>query len=175
MQENQAVILALAQLLGGRNLQLLVNEVKASPDGKVPRVTLARRPDLQQHFVYSASLQVLGNQRLSSAVGEAKELLDSLKGGSGFSFVDLLADRAGIRFAKICTASPRSARAVQQFFATQARTEQELFPSKSRLPEGLPQALFEQQYQSIDSDLYRQMVAEIDRRLAALPLYQISP
>ncbi len=175
VQENQAVILALAQLLGGRNLQLLVNEVKASPDGKVPRVTLARRPDLQQHFVYSASLQVLGNQRLSSAVGEAKELLDSLKGGSGFSFVDLLADRAGIRFAKICTASPRSARAVQQFFATQARTEQELFPSKSRLPEGLPQALFEQQYQSIDSDLYRQMVAEIDRRLAALPLYQISP
>lgn len=175
VQENQAVILALAQLLGGRNLQLLVNEVKTSPQGKMPRVTLARRPDLQQHFVYSASLHVLGNQRLSSAVGEAKELLDSLKGGSGFSFVDLLADKAGIRFAKLAGASPQSARAVQQFFAQQDRTEQELFPSKSRLPEGLPQAMFEQQYQSIDSAMYQQMVAEIDRRLNALPLYQIKP
>ena len=175
VRENQAVILALAQLLGGRNLQLLVNEIKTNPQGKLPRVTLARRPDLQQHFVYSASLHVLGNQRLSSAVGEAKELLDSLNGGSGFSFVDLLADRAGIRFARIAAASPQSARAVQQFFAQQDRTEQELFPNKSRLPEGLPQAMFEQQYQSIDSAVYQQMVAEIDRRLNSLPLYQIKP
>lgn len=175
VRENQAVILALAQLLGGRNLQLLVNEIKTNPQGKLPRVTLARRPDLQQHFVYSATLHVLGNQRLSSAVGEAKELLDSLNGGSGFSFVDLLADRAGIRFARLAGASPQSARAVQQFFALQDRTEQELFPNKSRLPEGLPQAMFEQQYQSIDSAVYQQMVAEIDRRLNALPLYQIKP
>ena len=175
VRENQAVILALAQLLGGRNLQLLVNEIKTNPQGKLPRVTLARRPDLQQHFVYSASLHVLGNQRLSSAVGEAKELLDSLNGGSGFSFVDLLADRAGIRFARLAGASAQSARAVQQFFALQDRTEQELFPNKSRLPEGLPQAMFEQQYQSIDSAVYQQMVAEIDRRLNALPLYQIKP
>ncbi len=173
VRENQAVILALAQLLGGRNLQLLVNEVKANPQGKTPRVTLARRPDLQQHFIYSATLQVLGSQRLSSAVGEAKELLDSLKGGSGFSFVDLLADRAGIRFARLAVATPESARALQQFFAATERTEQELFPSKSRLPEGLPQEMFEQQYQSIDSAVYQQMVAEIDRRLNALPLYQL--
>lgn len=173
VRENQAVILALAQLLGGRNLQLLVNEVKANPQGKTPRVTLARRPDLQQHFIYSATLHVLGSQRLSSAVGEAKELLDSLKGGSGFSFVDLLADRAGIRFARLAVATPESARALQQFFAATERTEQELFPSKSRLPEGLPQEMFEQQYQSIDSAVYQQMVAEIDRRLNALPLYQL--
>lgn len=173
VRENQAVILALAQLLGGRNLQLLVNEVKANPQGKTPRVTLARRPDLQQHFIYSATLHVLGSQRLSSAVGEAKELLDSLKGGSGFSFVDLLADRAGIRFARLAVATPESARAVQQFFSTAERTEPELFPNKSRLPEGLPQEMFEQQYESIDSAVYQKMVAEIDRRLNALPLYQL--
>ena len=175
VRENQAVILALAQLLGGNNLQLLVNEVKVKPQGKTPRVTLARRPDLQQHFIYSATLHVLGSQRLSSAVGEAKELLDSLKGGSGFSFVDLLADRAGIRFARLAVASSESARALQQFFAASERSEQELFPSKSRLPEGLPQEIFEQQYQSIDSAVYQQMVAEIDRRLNALPLYQLAP
>ncbi len=171
--ENRAVILALAQLFGGHNLQALVNEVRTWPEGKPPRVTLGRRPDLQQHFVYSAAMQVLASQQVSSAVGEAKELLDSLQGGSGFSFVDLLADRAGIRFARLATGSPASALAVQQFFVQAERIEADIFPSKSRLPEGMPQELFEQQYQSMDSDTYRQMVAEIDRRLAALPFYQL--
>lgn len=172
-QENQAVLLAMAQLLGGKNLQMLVNEVKRAEGVKPPRVTLARRPDLQQHFLYSAAIQLLTTPSVSGSVGEAKELLDSIKGGSGFSFVDLLADRAGMQFARIATATPASASALQQFFA-QDRTEAELFPSKARLPEGIPQHLFEQTYQSIDSALYRQMVQEIDRRLQQLPLYQIN-
>lgn len=173
VQENQAVLLALGQLFGGHNLQALVNEVRPWPNGRTPRVTLGRRPDLQQHFVYSAAIHLLASQQLSSAVGEAKELLDSLQGGSGFSFVDLLADRAGIRFAQLATRSPQSALAVQQFFVSQDRTEAEIFPSKSRLPEGLPQQIFEQEYQSVDSEVYQQMVAEIDKRLAALPFYQL--
>jgi len=173
VRENQAVLLALGQLFGGQNLQALVNEVRPWPDGRLPRVTLGRRPDLQQHFIYSAAIHLLTSQQLSSAVGEAKELLDSLQGGSGFSFVDLLADRAGIRFAKLATGSVQSAAAVQQFFVSQERSEAEIFPSKSRLPEGLPHQIFEQEYQSVDSAVYRQMVAEIDRRLAALPFYQL--
>jgi hypothetical protein len=171
-QENRAVLLAMAQLLGGKNLQMLVNEVKRPEGMKPPRVTLARRPDLQQHFLYSAAIQLLTTRAVSGSVGEAKELLDSIKGGSGFSFVDLLADRAGMKFADIATGSGRSAIALQLFFS-QDRTEAELFPSKARLPEGIPQQLFEQTYQSVDSDIYRQMVQEIDRRLQELPLYQI--
>lgn len=171
-QENQAVLLAMAQLLGGKNLQMLVNEVKRPEGIKPPRVTLARRPDLQQHFLYSAAIQLLTTPAVSGSVGEAKELLDSIKGGSGFSFVDLLADRAGMKFANIATGSASSATALQQFFS-QDRSEAELFPNKARLPEGIPQQLFEQTYQSVDSDIYRQMVQEIDRRLQELPLYQI--
>ncbi|MBU2425309.1 MAG: hypothetical protein KKA56_00365 [Gammaproteobacteria bacterium] len=170
--ENQAVLLAMAQLLGGRNLQLLVNEVKKAPGGKAPRVTLARRPDLQQHFIYSATIQVLTNKNVSDTVGEAKELLDSIKGGSGFSFVDLLADRAGVRFAQIAIGSASSAAALQQFFS-QEQTEADLFPSKSRLPEGLSQQTFEQDYQSVDSVNYQKILQDIDQRLDALPLYQI--
>lgn len=162
----------MAQLLGGRNLQLLVNEVKSSPGVKPPRVTLARRPDLQQHFIYSATIHLLTNQNVSDTVGEAKELLDSIKGGSGFSFVDLLADRAGVRFAQIAIGSPSSAAALQQFFS-EPRIESELFPSKSRLPEGISQQNFEQQYQSIDSADYQKILADINQRLDALPLYQI--
>ncbi|MBN8447393.1 MAG: hypothetical protein J0M22_18155 [Gammaproteobacteria bacterium] len=174
VRENQAVILALAQLLGGKNLQMLVNEVKRDEGIKPPKVTLARRADLQQHFIYSASIHLLGSQKISATVGEAKELLDSTGGGSGFSFVDLLADRAGIRFAKIATGDIASAQAVQQFFMAQDRIESEVFPSKARLPEGIPQALFEEKFKSVNSADYQQMVNEIDRRLNALPLYQIA-
>lgn len=173
LRENQAVLLALAQLLGGKNLQLLVNEVKRSDGMKPPRVTLARRTDLQQHFIYSAAIHLLGSQKISATVGEAKELLDATGGGSGFSFVDLLADRAGIRFARLATQNVQSATALQAFFMQQDRQESEIFPSKAKLPEGIPQAMFEQQFKSVNSADYQQMVSEIDRRLNALPLYQL--
>ena len=173
IRENQAVLLALAQLLGGKNLQLLVNEVKRNEGIRPPKVTLARRADLQQHFIYSAAIHLLGSQKISATVGEAKELLDSTGGGSGFSFVDLLADRAGIRFARIATGDVASAKALQEFFMAQDRVELDIFPSKARLPEGIPQALFEEKFKSVNSADYQQMVNEIDRRLNALPLYQI--
>ena len=55
----------------------------------------------------------------------------------------------------------------------QDRVEVDIFPSKARLPEGIPQALFEEKFKSVNSADYQQMVNEIDRRLNALPLYQI--
>lgn len=172
--ENRAAVYGLAQLFGGKNLQLLVNEVKHEDEQASLKVTLARRRDLQQHFLYSATIHLLTSQNMSDAVGETKELLDSLTGGSGFSFVDLLADKAGVRFARLATDNAQQARAVQAFFVAQDRSEQEVFPSKARLPEGMPQSMFEQKYQSVDSAVYQQMVAEIDRRLDALPLYQLA-
>jgi hypothetical protein len=84
----------------------------------------------------------------------------------------LLADRAGVRFAQIAIGSASSAAALQQFFS-QEQTEADLFPSKSRLPEGLSQQTFEQDYQSVDSVNYQKILQDIDQRLDALPLYQI--
>ena len=60
---------------------------------------LAGRRDLLQQFIVSAGLRVLAENGVPMAIGEFKELLDSRSGGSGFSFVDLAADRAGLRFA----------------------------------------------------------------------------
>ena len=173
IRENQAVILALAQLLGGENLQMLVNELKREKGAKAPRVTLARRTDLQQHFIYSATIHLLASQHVSHTVGKAKELLDSTPGGSGFSFVDLLADRAGILFARNATRDVASAKSIQEFFVVQDRSEAEIFPSKARLAEGMEQATFELKYKSVNSDDYLEVVKEIDQRLDALPFYQI--
>ena len=63
-------------------------------------MTLGGRQDLAKHFLISASLRILSNRRTSSSIGVAKELIDSETGGSGFSFVDLSADEAGIAFAE---------------------------------------------------------------------------
>ena len=45
--------------------------------------------------------------RAAFGIGELKELLDSNEGGSGFSFADMAADAAGVRFAETFLAAPR--------------------------------------------------------------------
>ena len=49
----------------------------------------------------SAGIKLIADSGISFAAGEFKELLDALSGGSGFSFADLAADRAGTHFAKM--------------------------------------------------------------------------
>lgn len=92
-----------------------------------------------------------------------KELSDSLKGGSGFSFVDLAADRSGERFARAAT-NPQLARFLQTRLA--AVTNDQLLPGEALdRPEGLDAGLFERTYSSIDSPEYAAAVAAIDQLL----------
>ena len=139
-------------------------------DRAAGRITVAGRKDLRQHFVISAALEVLSDAGVSFAIGEFKELTDSGRGGSGFSFVDLAADRAGLKFAELALTSggaaavQRNARALEDpgFF----------FPSIRGLEEGLTAAQFEQRYGSVESEAYVAVVNEIDRRIARLPLFK---
>jgi hypothetical protein len=117
------------------------------------------------HFVVSAGLEVLANSGVSFTAGEFKELLDSA-GRSGFSFADLAADRAGLRFAALAT-EPATARHVQQILR-QIVDETTYFPSIEGLPEGLSQQEFEEIYKDVDSAMYRSLLDEIDRRIEAL-------
>jgi len=61
--------------------------------------TMRERHDWVQHFAVSAALTVLYGPKIAEATGIAKEMSDSRRGGSGFSFADLSADVAGIQFA----------------------------------------------------------------------------
>lgn len=76
-----------------------------SDDEKAERVrqlgkpTMHGRHDLAQHFAVSAALTALLGEKAAESIGLQKELMDA-RGGSGFSFVDLAADLAGIAFAK---------------------------------------------------------------------------
>lgn len=113
--ENRAALLALGILLGHPRLEEFVGPVVEERDWRpaapLARATLRGRRDWTKHFFVSAALTVLSAQAPSDAIGLFKEELDAGK-GSGFSFGDLMADRAGTTFALLATGDEATARAI---------------------------------------------------------------
>ncbi len=172
--ENHAALLAMAILLGHERFERLIGRV--SDDVGRPssvdtsHVVLAGRSDLRLHFVISVALRLMSDSGMSFAIGELKELMDAGEGGSGFSFADLAADRAGIRFAVWATRKDQAER-VQQLLSQ--HTEERLyFPSILGLAEGISDQRFEEAYQHVESEAYRAMVETMDRRIDEALLYQ---
>ena len=171
--ENRAAIWALAIYFSYGSFENLLGDLVSSQRKLVfPawQVTLGGRRDLMQHFVYSAGIALATQEGIGFAAGEFKELLDSGSGGSGFSFADLAADRAGVRFVEAATSSEASARALQESMARQ-NGERAFFPDVTGLREGLDAAQFRAAYGNTASDAYAREVALIDRRISRLPLY----
>ena len=171
--ENRAVIWALAIYLSYGAMETLVGDLVSDQRTLVrpaSRVTLGARWDLMAHFIYSAGITLATQQGIGIAAGEFKELLDSGKGGSGFSFADLAADRAGVRFVDAATGSEATARQVQQVIIANLG-EESFFPDITGLVEGLREEQFRQQYGSTQSERYRQQVDLIDQRIERLPVY----
>lgn len=135
----------------------------AGPGMFAPDTTLHGRPDLAKHWALSAALGAVIGDDAGTALGEWKELADS-DGGSGFSFVDLAADRAGLRAARAAIDPERAAASA----ATLARADAEaLLPARlTGGPEGLTEAQFRARFGSLDADRYTDAVALIDRELA---------
>lgn len=134
------------------------------------QVTLRGRRDLAQHFIYSAIISSLTNSGFSSKAGELKEILDSGKGGTGFSFADLLADNAGIAFAQVLTENNESAINSQNHLA-KMNENIVFFPFVHDLPEGMSENKFKRIFKSADSTTYLEFVDSINKRLDALILY----
>jgi len=131
---------------------------------------LYKRPDMAQHFMWSATLSALGGSQLARMIGEEKELSDA-KIGSGFSFIDLAADRAGVYFGEQATSHPDQAIKIQQQMAN-IKNYQAFMPNVKDLPEKLNSKAFKTQYQSIYSQKYQQTLQEIDRRIAKSEIYR---
>lgn len=169
-EENRAALTALAAYLAGISLPKLLQG-----DGpsfrRAPRVLLALngRRDFAEHFVISAALTVNAGSRLATAIGLIKEEEDVNKGGSGFSFTDLAANRAGVRLGERATGE--AAGRIQARLAA-ARTNADLLPDFSDLPEFMPRAEFDRRFGPIGSRRYQKTIEHIDDRLAAHPLAQ---
>jgi hypothetical protein len=163
----RATLLVLAAFLAERNLATLLPEAAAWPRVQPLQLTLAGRYDSAQHFVISAALAAWAGEPLAEAIGLYKELADA-RHGYGFSFADLAADRAGTAFGELLVSrSPALDRLLATDFA-----DTDLLPPLDGLPEYLRQREFRQRYGGPGNPAYDRLIAEIERRLLALPLYR---
>lgn len=163
--ENRACLLALAFYASGRSPGGLLPGARAWPQPRPLRVSLHGRPDFPQHLLVSAVLAIEGGGPLADAIGVYKEVADT-QGGSGFSFNDIAADRAGTRLGLL---------ALEQADRLQRRLEAgvaelELLPDVSDLPEYLSEAEFRRRYGSAGSPAYRAVMDSIEARLDRAPL-----
>ncbi len=168
--ENRGAILVLAAYVNGDRLASLVPAARSWPRPRWRRMLLHGRHDLPRHFMGSAAIAVSGGGALSQAIGLFKEIDDS-RGGSGFSFVDLLADRVGTRFGSLAVASRASARRIQRE-AGAGGEESSWMPLPGDLDERLSEGELERRYGGVDSPRYEAVIREIERRIDALPLYR---
>ncbi len=175
VEENRNAILALGVALGHPRVATLIglsldaktrDALKSAYHGAM----LRGREDWPKHFFVSAALTVVAASNVSNASGLFKEEKDAA-GGSGFSFGDLLADRAGTTFAEVATRNEASARTLAERLSRGFDVD-DYFPSAQGLPENLQDAEFQARYGGVGGDGYRRLLAEIERRIAGCAAYR---
>ncbi len=158
IQENRSAILA-------------INDYVNAEDAPHIPAFLYKRSDLAQHFIGTAALAASINSQVANALGEVKELSDTRAGGSGFSFVDLTADKAGSRFGELAVSSPENARRIQKL-TSEITDYRDLMPDPRGLPEHMNEAEFKRLFESTQSAAYLTLAAQIDTRIALMSLYK---
>ena len=113
-------------------------------------------------------MTVVADEGRALTIGIGKELMDSTPGGSGFSFVDMLANRAGILFAGAATTDPTAASGMQ-LRIRRGLAGEDLMPDFQGLPEGIPDARFRTEFGGLGGEGTRTVNDEISRRLATSP------
>ncbi|MBM2803852.1 MAG: Protein of unknown function periplasmic lipoprotein [Deltaproteobacteria bacterium] len=167
--ENRAAIFVLMIYINGGSLDKILPDARSWTRPSQRGVTLSKRDDFAKHFIVSAALAANAGGPLANAVGLYKEIADS-RGGSGFSFNDIAADRAGTRFGEYA-ANRASAKPLQQKLAA-GLSEKGIMPDTADLPEDMQETELERVFGGVDGPEYKMMMAEIERRIAALPLYR---
>ena len=149
-----------------------VKDMETEEEGKARRrdlgkPTLRGRNDLLLHFAVSASFAASSGAALAESAGILKEQVDMKPGGTGFSFADLLADLAGIRFAAWVAADPKVRLAA---FAKEGRLV-DFIPDPKGEPEGLTEETFAKEYGSVTDDRFKKKVAALKDAVTALPVH----
>ena len=165
--ENRALLAVLTLYVNGRGVGSVAPAARAWPRARQLQVLLGGRIDFPLHFRVSAALATESSTPLSKAMGLYKEVADA-RHGSGFSFNDVAANRAGTRFGERITAS---APEMQRRLAGGV-IDADLLPRTDDLPEFMPDAEFRRRFGGVGAPAYLALLAEIDRRIADLPLFR---
>jgi hypothetical protein len=164
--DNRAAMVALAMISVTPSVGNLAAGTAALTDNcRLPpqQLTLLGRTDLAKHWALSAALAALFGEDLSQSMGTWKEIADSGANGSGFSFVDLAADRSGIHHAR--RASDEATAAAERARLSTV-SEEQLVPVRAlAFAEGMTEAEFRARYTSTESAEYKRVVQVIDRVL----------
>lgn len=163
--ENRAALLVLTLHANGRTVGSLAKAARSWPQPRPMRLLLGGRADFPLHFLVSATLASEGTTPLSKAVGLYKEVADA-RGGSGFSFNDMAANRAGTRFGEMAVQAPQQL----QDRMTLGVRDADLLPRTDDLPEFMAEPEFLRRFGGVGAPAYNALLADIDRRIAALPL-----
>ena len=172
ISENKALILSLATYAVGKDINKILGNSSLSSANKPCKIslTLKNRRDLALHFLVSAAISCSGGSRLANLAGIFKEMDDS-QGGSGFSFADLAADRAGVTFAEGAINSSNHAM-LMQLRMSQTDKEMDFMPMITNLPEGIQELEFKRKFKDLDSSKYRLINDEIEQRIKLCRVYR---
>ncbi len=129
--------------------------------------TMHDRQDLAKHFFVSAHLAAALGGSTARGIGLMKETLDA-HGGSGFSFADMAANRAGIVFSEKLLAGEITLEALANSFAVG-----NFIPEIGELAEGLQGGDLQSHLQKAETNLSAEL-DQIERRILDLPIYQKS-
>lgn len=165
--ENRAALLVLGMAANGVGLGTLLPERRAELALRPLRLTLAGRHDFPQHLLVSATLAAESGTPLADMIGLYKELTDA-RSGSGFSFNDMAANRAGTRLGELAVASPT----LLQQRLTAGLGDDDLMPDVSDLPEFMNQQEFRRRYGGPGSPAYQRMMDDIEGRLDATSVFR---
>lgn len=139
---------------------------------KLYKYKIFRRKDWAKHFVYSAVLTTLLGEEITKRIGAVKEIRDFKF--SGFSFSDLLADRAGAIFAKQLLSTPENGAILRRKILSGFQVE-DFFPNKQDLPDNMKRTEFEEQFKSAESEQYQKIMKEINHQIYQSYAYQDLP
>ena len=165
-EENRAAILVATLYTLGRSLKSITPEAATWSNPVKRVVTVSGRDDFAKHFMVSATIAAYADTTLSNVVGLYKEIEDS-RTGSGFSFNDIAADRAGTKFGEKAVASEDLARQLQRRVAS-GLIDSDLMPHWSDLPEFMPEVEFKRRFGGVGAPAYKQMMQKIDKRVSVL-------
>ena len=170
VDDHRSALFALAFYVNGWGLGAFVPEARDWPKAVRRNVTVRGRHDLAQHFTVSAVIAAFAGTAIANAAGLYKEM-DDARRGSGFSFSDLVADRAGTMFGEMATRSRDSARHLQTLVGGRL-TEDDMMPTIEGLPDNLSQAEFVRRFGGVGAPAYNQIVEDIERRVSGLTLFK---
>ncbi len=170
VQENRALLQVAAAYVNGHDPCQLFGMRVSYTTPKKKTLQIDHRHDLAQHFILAAAIAATGNQFLAKTMGTYKELMD-FNTGSGFSFSDLAADKAGARFGALAVESIQTARRLQRIMR-KARSAEIFMPQTRDLPDHLSRKIFEKRFGGLKGKRYSRMKLLIERRILACPLYR---